>query len=553
MRRTRMAAYGLWLMTLATAGVTAARAADDPLAWVRQVVVIYQENHSFDNLYGLWGQVGDQKVNGVDAADPARALQVDQDGRPFECLLQNDPKLTSPPLEDTCSDTSNGIAFRSAFPNRPFLLDPYVGQDQLTRDLVHRFYQEQYQINGGRQNRYVTGSDAAGLTMAYYDTRWLPVYQWLQRPEAPRYVVLDNFFTAAFGGSFLNHLWLISARTPQLPGAPADLHSVVDGNGMPVGGTDRPYPLYVSPVAGVKDKPLTAACPAPAPGILCGDFVVNTLQPQSQPYHPETHSLRLQVTTPTIGERLSEAGIDWAWYAGGWSNAAGRVGAPGWTNGNAPLAANPGSAKPCPDPNAMPKAAWPNCPGKLFQFHHQPFVYHAAYAEGTRARADHLLDEVEFFAAARAGRLKPVSFVKPIGEENEHPGYATVQQGSRHLVELLEAIVSGPQAQDTLVIVTYDENGGSWDHVPPPGQGATPGPHDAFGPGTRLPALAVSARFARSGVDHTQYDTTSILRTIERRFGLAPVGASYAGMPPRDARVNDVSPAVEVAGLRDRR
>ena len=47
-----------------------------------------------------------------------------------------------------------------------------------TRDLVHRFYQEQYQLNGGRQNRYVTGSDAVGLTMGVYDTRALPIYRY---------------------------------------------------------------------------------------------------------------------------------------------------------------------------------------------------------------------------------------------------------------------------------------------------------------------------------------------------------------------------------------
>ena len=48
-----------------------------------------------------------------------------------------------------------------------------------TRDLVHRFYQEKYQINGGQQNRYVTGSDAVGLTMGTYDTTQLPIYRYL--------------------------------------------------------------------------------------------------------------------------------------------------------------------------------------------------------------------------------------------------------------------------------------------------------------------------------------------------------------------------------------
>jgi phospholipase C len=84
------------------------------------------------------------------------------------------------------------------------------------------------------------------------------------------------------------------------------------------------------------------------------------------------------------------------------------------------------------------------------------------------------------------------------------------------------------------VVVTYDEFGGAWDHVPPPGQGGTGGPHDAFGPGTRVPALIVSPELRhRFSVDHTQYDTTSILATIERRYDLRPLGS-------RDAEVHDL-------------
>jgi phospholipase C len=83
-----------------------------------------------------------------------------------------------------------------------------------------------------------------------------------------------------------------------------------------------------------------------------------------------------------------------------------------------------------------------------------------------------------------------------------------------------------------MVVVTYDEFGGSWDHVPPPGQGATPGPHDQWGPGTRIPALVVSP-YLRGDfvVDHTEHDTTSILATIEHRFGLSSLGTRDAAVP----------------------
>jgi len=78
--------------------------------------------------------------------------------------------------------------------------------------------------------------------------------------------------------------------------------------------------------------------------------------------------------------------------------------------------------------------------------------------------------------------------------------------------------------------VTYDEFGGQWDHVAPPTV-------DTWGPGTRIPALVLSAAMVKSGVDDTQYDTTSIMATIERSYGLAPVST-------RDAGVNDVFTAV---------
>jgi acid phosphatase len=538
-------------------GAAASGGGSDRLSRINHLVVIYQENHSFDNLYGSW-----EGVNGLRHAPRARTIQVNQAGTPYECLLQNDVNLTSPPLPATCTDTTTGTEFSSHFRNRPFTIDDYIPPEATTcpppgvfapngipngsglpggctRDLVHRFYQEQYQLNGGRQNRYVTGSDAVGLAMGVYGTRSLPIYEYLHRRGHPHYAIADNFFQAAFGGSFLNHQWLIAASNPVWPdalndGSADDLHSVVDANGMP-----NNYPLYVSPADGaVKDFALTASCDPPAgrpatpAGVLCGDYAVNTIQPAYQPYAPGTAvSRRLPPqTAPTIGDRLSDAGVDWAWYAGGWSNANGDVNAPGWTNGAGPS---------CSDPNALTTAVFPNCPDKLFQFHHQPFNYYASFAPGTAARAAHLRDEQEFLQLAgssgKACNLKPVSFIKPVGAENEHPGYASERAGSNHLIRLLRAVQDGRCAKDTMVVVTYDEFGGQWDHVTPPGQGGKRGPHDAFGPGTRLPALVISPLLRGSFVvDHTQYDTTSILATIERRFDLAPLSS-------RDAAVHDLS------------
>jgi phospholipase C len=201
------------------------------------------------------------------------------------------------------------------------------------------------------------------------------------------------------------------------------------------------------------------------------------------------------LTLPTVGDRLSDKSISWAWYAGGW---------------NLALAGTPMDA---------------------FQFHHQPLAFFASFADGTPARAAHLKDEADFLAAAAAGTLPAVSFVKPVGINNEHPSYADVLTGEKHTLDLVNAVRNGPAWKDSAIVITYDENGGFWDHLPPPKV-------DRWGPGSRVPTLVISP-YARKGyVDHTVYDTTSILAFIEHRFGVAPLSA-------RDSAAADLTAAFD--------
>ncbi|HKN40587.1 MAG TPA: alkaline phosphatase family protein, partial [Acidimicrobiia bacterium] len=518
---------------------------------IDHLVVIYEENHSFDNLWGLW-----PGVNGIKNADAAHTTQVGQtDARsPLACLLQLDVNLASPPLGSDCSGgtKADGSSFNSHFKNQPFPIDDYIpamgdksktcyvptpaapsgpGNGVLapggapggcTRDLVHRYYQEQYQIDGGRQDRYVTGSDAVGLSMGYYDTTKLPLYAYLNGKDAPNFAIEDSFFQGAFGGSFLNHQFLVAAQAPVFAnadktGGPSDLHSVVDANGVPKG-----YAVYkpTSTPGGVSatsptvaDNPLTQKADAtgkcvvpngaatPPAGTVCGDYAVNTFQPFGQPYMPGTADAKRlpPLTTPTIGDELSAKGVSWAWYSGGWDNAAGITTGPGWTNGTGPNCSQPTFAN--------PPAQFPYCPDLLFQFHHQPFNYYATYQskldaqghETNQERIAHLKDEADFLAAAKAGSLPAVSFVKPLGPENEHPGYTGVSQGDAHLVDLIKAIQASPDWKSTAIVITYDEFGGAWDHLSPPHDPAS-GTSDKWGPGTRIPAMVISPQLHKKAV-----------------------------------------------------
>jgi phospholipase C len=199
-RTVIVALIGTTLLARPGGAASAPNARDSAFSRLEHLVVIYQENHSFDNLYGLWP--GTDRISSPSSAMP-RQTQVDQAGAPYACLEQKDPHLKSPaPLPETCTDPRG---FGSHFRNGVFAIDAYVPLDQRTEDLVHRFYQEQYQIAGGRMDRFTTGSDAIGLTQGYYDTRNLPIYRYLTAAGAPPSVILDHFFHAAFGGSFLNH------------------------------------------------------------------------------------------------------------------------------------------------------------------------------------------------------------------------------------------------------------------------------------------------------------------------------------------------------------
>jgi phospholipase C len=454
------------------------------------VVVIYAENRSFDNLYGSF-----PGANGLKNVTPANSRQRDRDGSALKELPPVWNGLTgkgvTPPV--TQAQTEH-------LPNTPFAIDDSAGfktpLNVTTRDLWHLFYQNQMQIDGGKNDRFVAYADSGALVMGHYDGSKLPLWS-----IAQKYVLADNFFQGAFGGSFLNHFQLICACVPVYPDAdksPAKgLIAAVNPDGVSL--------------TLASDSPKSAVEGVPKfvnNGQISPDgYAVNTMQPPYQPSankpaqggDPQLADPNAPNTLPpqhdiTIGDLLSLKGVTWSWYAGAWQDA---------LNGD--------------------RASPPT-----FQFHHQPFNYFANYAPGTPARADHLRDGgmsgVELIKAIDAGTLPQVTFYKPQGNLNEHAGYADVMSGDQHMTDVVSHLEKSPQWAHMLVVITYDENGGFWDHVAPPKA-------DRWGPGSRIPAFIISP-FAKNGfVDHTQYDTTSILRFITRRFDL-PV---LPGLVARDA------------------
>jgi len=501
---------------------------------IHNVVVIFAENRAFDNLYGLY-----PGANGIPGVNPsahgAYVAQKDFDGSVLPVLPPTWGGLTAAGQRITLSQAQT-----MGWPNKPFQLDDPQGvngsgtlitQSVTTRDLVHRFYNNQMQINGGANDKFAAYSDAGGLSMGYYDGSKMALWQLAQQ-----YTLADNFFMGAFGGSFLNHQYLICACAPSYPNADAassparDSISAIDTDAQ--GRFLRLTPAVGAKASVLEGKPTYKndgnLTPKDSQGMF---YAVNTMQPLYQPsgnapvagapiqYADTSKATTLPAqTAATIGDRLSAKGISWAWYAGGW---------------NASLAQR----------SNIYNGTQPN-----FQPHHQPFNYYAAFDPLSQQanRQAHLKDfDAEFLQAASAGTLPAVAFYKPQGNLNQHAGYASVADGDEHIAQLITKLQQSPQWKNMLIVVTYDENGGIYDHAPVP-------KGDRWGPGSRIPAIIISP-YARKGfVDHTQYDTASILRFIIRRFNLE----TLPGITERDAglRANgavvmgDLSNALELGG-----
>jgi len=465
---------------------------------VKTVVVIYAENRSFNNLFADFPGV-EKPLSALSAAD---CQQRDRDGS----VLTSLPPVWGGVLQVGAQSVDgvtypNAVQFQENLPNAPFALKGPNAEDLplslVTRDLWHVFYQNQMQINGGKNDGFVAWADSGGLVMGHYAQSRYSLRLW---DVAKEFVLCDNFFQGAFGGSFLNHQYLISATAPFYPNAAQSVAKAQIATLQSDDPTDtRLKPLDKSPASAMTGPPQFG------PSALTPDgYAVNTLAPPYWPTwirdpenpdysKPDLPNVLVPQTHEHIGDKLSKKNIDWAWYAGAWQ----------------------ATLEQFKDSDGIPKI--PN-----FQYHHQPFNYFKQQGPENRTERDKRLRDGglgeeagtnKFFADAQAGKLPAVTFYKPQGNLNMHAGYADVASGDRHITRALKVLQESPQWKNMVVVVTVDENGGWWDHVAPP-------KGDRWGPGTRVPAIVVSP-FAHKGmVDHTVYDTASILRLITRVFQL---------------------------------
>jgi phospholipase C len=379
---------------------------------IQHIVVIVQENHTFDNYFATYCQAP----------------------------VGSNPTCTDGP---SCCEAGPGSVPGASAPVA------LTDQENLAYDPPHDKACELGEMNGGAMDGFVTGPCGDARHFAYADAQTASYY----RSLADQYALADRYFQPVAGASSSNDMYLARASW------------VFDDNS------------FVPAAVGAK----------------CQGGVTHTYD------------------DPTLGDLLVAAGVGWAFYAEGYA---------------ATVAA--AAKNDCPPIPA-------DCPGHVQKY---PCIYDPGddpfdYYKSFRDNPAYLRDLADFHAAIAGGTLPPVSFVKAIGYKTEHPQSGGVSTGEAFVKGIVDEVLGAPMyAHDTLVLVTWDESGGFFDHVKPPAGSAVD--HQPYGP--RVPLIAIGDAARPGHVSHVEMEHSSIVKFIEWNW----LGEETGQLGTRDTVVNNL-------------
>jgi phospholipase C len=456
---------------------------------IQHIVVIFQENVSFDHYFGTYPNA--LNLSGESQFTPLAGTPA-VDGL-TQTLLMSNPNFLN---------TANG-----AGATNPFRLSP---ADAATADQDHDYKAEQMAFHTGAMDLFPQSVGAAdtpnlgsgiaattGLTMGYYDGNTVTAL-W---NYAQHYAMSDRFFGTTFGPSTLGAINLISGQTNGVVNdANAAGDMVSDGNGG--------YTLLAN------TDPVNDICST-------------------------TSGALVHMTGKNVGDLLNAAGVTWGFFHEGFDTTLSNSdGSTGCRRSHTSAITKQTSVDYIPHHEAFQYYASTANPA-----HARPTSVQAI-GHASDGNTQHQYDIHDFYDAVAAGNFPAVSFLKSAAYRDGHAGYSDPLDEQGFLVHAINTIQQTPQWRNTVIIVAYDDSDGWYDHVAnivngsattqdaisSPGKcgnsaTALPGINAATvhaqgrcGYGPRLPLLVISPWAKPNYVSHVVIDQTSILRFIEDTF-----------------------------------
>ena len=477
---------------------------DDTATPIKHVVVLFQENVSFDHYFATY----------PNAANTAGETQQGS-GAPAA-------KFTA--SQDTPKDINTLANAGLMAPKNPNSVQParLSPMQAVTCDQDHGYKAEQNAYNGGAMDKFVqfTSRDACGanqygrpgLTMDYYDGNTVTgIWNYAQN-----YAMSDNHFSTVFGPSTPGALNLISGQT----------HGVkeFDAAGAPV----------ATPAAGS-----SAVRQPDANGV---GTVINDPDPVyddcSNNSHAKANNLA-GMTGRNIGDLLNAQGTSWGWFQGGFAP-------------TTPATATAPASCLTSHTNAA------GAPVVDYSPHHQPFQYYKSTANphhlapasdaeiGHDGQANHQYDLTDFSKVVNSDNMPAVSFLKAGMFQDGHAAYSDPVDEQNFITKTVNQIQQSKNWDNTAIVLAYDDSDGWYDHVATQPKNASTGSDDAAwclnaaangvpvaggyadrcGPGPRQPLVVISPYAKKNFVDHTETDQASILRFIEDNWHTGQIGDS---------------------------
>jgi phospholipase C len=479
----------------------------NPITPIQHVVVIFQENVSFDHYFGTYPNAtnppGQPAFKALPATPSVNGLQG--------ALMTSNPNMNA----------ANG-----AGATNPFRLDR---SQAATSDQNHNYTPEQMAMHNGLMDMFPASTGTAattepanipagsilattGINMGYYDGNTVTAL-W---NYAQHYAMSDNSYDTAFGPSTPGALNLVSG---QLNG--------VTGN---INGT--------SAVTADGSGGLTAIGDADPVGDVCST----------------TTGELYAMTGPNIGNLLNFVGITWGFYTQGFdltmTNANGTTGCARSTTSLVTK-----TTKADYIPHHEPFQYYKSTANPT---HARPT---SVTAIGSTDAANHQYDMHDFYDAINAGNFPAVNFLKAPGYQDGHAGYSDPLDEQAFIVQVINFLQNSGYWSSTVVVVAYDDSDGWYDHQMPPivNQSASPADAPGFcgtgasalpgvaastahaqgrcGYGVRMPMLVISPWSKPNYVDHTVTDQTSIIRFIEDNW----LSGQRIGQGSYDAIANSIA------------